>query len=204
MTQNVVSKIDGATGEVTVNPETVYKAQGDERLICQASTVARTGPPAPTARGNTMYMPLQNMCMTTVVITDKQDVNGPLYGINNKARLADGTDKVGVVQAISAETGQTVWKHEQRAGTLSSSSPPVASSLSATRKAISALDDKTGKAVGGEPRHVGERLPDHIRRERQTIRRREHWPVARRRRGDGADPELKPGSGSQMFVFALP
>jgi alcohol dehydrogenase (cytochrome c) len=108
ITQNVVSKIDGATGEVTVNPETTYKAQGDERLICPSLNGGKNWPAgAYSPLTNTMYMPLQNMCMTTVVISDKQDVNGPLYGINNKVRLPDGTDKVGVVQAISAETGQT-------------------------------------------------------------------------------------------------
>jgi alcohol dehydrogenase (cytochrome c) len=33
--------------------------------------------------------------------------------------LAAGTDKVGTVFAISAETGRTLWKYEQRAGILS-------------------------------------------------------------------------------------
>ena len=68
VTQNVVSKIDGATGEVTVNPETIYKAQGDERLICPSLNGGKNWPAgAYSPLTNTMYMPLQNMCMTTVV-----------------------------------------------------------------------------------------------------------------------------------------
>jgi alcohol dehydrogenase (cytochrome c) len=35
------------------------------------------------------------------------------------ARLAPGTENVGAVYAISAETGRTLWKYEQRAGMLS-------------------------------------------------------------------------------------
>jgi alcohol dehydrogenase (cytochrome c) len=47
--ENVVSKIDGVTGTVTVNPETVFNKVGDERLVCPT---ARGGKdfPAPTAR----------------------------------------------------------------------------------------------------------------------------------------------------------
>src|ERR687884_443789 len=33
--------------------------------------------------------------------------------------VAPGADKVGTVWAISAETGHTVWKHEERAGSMS-------------------------------------------------------------------------------------
>ncbi len=138
---------------------------------------------------NTMYMPLQNMCMTTVVISDKQDVNGPLYGINNKVRLPDGIDKVGVVHAISAETGQTVWKHEQRAGTLA---------LVATGGGLifvgdaegffRALDDKTGKVLWEV--NLGTSVsgyPITFAVERQAVRRREHGAVARRWQRDDAD-----------------
>jgi alcohol dehydrogenase (cytochrome c) len=207
VTQNVVSKIDGATGEVTVNPETIYKAQGDERLICPSLNGGKNWPAgAYSPATNAMYMPLQNMCMTTVVITDKQDVNGPLYGLNTKVRLPDGMDKVGVVHAISAETGQTVWKHEQRAGTLSLIA--TAGGLVFVGDAegfFRALDDKTGKvlwevnlgtsvsgypitfAVGGKQYVAVSTGPSLVAGSVMTL-----------------TPELKPGAGSQMFVFALP
>lgn len=32
--QNVVSEIDGVTGTVTVNPETVFNKVGDQRFVC--------------------------------------------------------------------------------------------------------------------------------------------------------------------------
>ena len=61
-----------------------------------------------------MYYPLQNMCMKVTT----QDPGASLYALNMQAELAPGTDKVGTVFAISAETGRTLWKYEQRAGIL--------------------------------------------------------------------------------------
>src|SRR5204863_7850623 len=94
-----------------------------------------------------MYMPMQNMCMTATTTTDKRDPS-KVYGLSMPGQLAPGTDKVGTVWAISAETGTTTWKHEQRAGMLS---------LVATGGGLvfggdsngrfKALDDKTGKVL---------------------------------------------------------
>ena len=50
--------------------------------------------------------------------TDKPSLDDALCH-RTKAAIAPGTDNVGTVQAISAETGATAWKYEQRAGMLS-------------------------------------------------------------------------------------
>ena len=146
-----------------MNPETIYKAQGDERLICPSLNGGKNWPAgAYSPLTNTMYMPLQNMCMTTVVISDKQDVNG-LPWHQQQSAACRRRDKVGVVQAISAETGQTVWKHEQRAGTLAL--VVTAGGLVFVGDAegyFRALDDKTGKVLWEVNLGTsGERLPDH-------------------------------------------
>src|SRR5690606_19313792 len=65
-----------------------------------------------------MYFPLQNLCMSARTRTDQRDPS-LVYGVTLDAELAPGTDNVGAVWAISVETGRTLWKHEQRAGTLS-------------------------------------------------------------------------------------
>ena len=44
---------------------------------------------------------------------------GRLYAITKRDQIAPGTDQVGTVQAISVETGEIVWRYEQRAGTTS-------------------------------------------------------------------------------------
>ena len=56
--QNVVSKIDGATGKVTVNPEDDLHREGQTKLICPGSNGGKNWPAgaySPTT--NAMYMP---------------------------------------------------------------------------------------------------------------------------------------------------
>src|SRR5262249_20186070 len=62
--QNVVTKIDGATGAVTVNPETTFDRAGQERLVCPNSNGGKNfqaGAYSPL--NNAMFMPVQNTCM---------------------------------------------------------------------------------------------------------------------------------------------
>jgi alcohol dehydrogenase (cytochrome c) len=56
--------------------------------------------------------------MTATTTTDQRDP-AKVYGLTMTQQLAAGTENVGSVWAISAATGETLWKHEQRAGTLS-------------------------------------------------------------------------------------
>lgn len=62
-----------------------------------------------------MYFPLQNTCAIVAPISDGPVPNS-LYAIRSKAEFPEGVDKVGTIQAISVETGRTLWKYEQRAG----------------------------------------------------------------------------------------
>jgi len=117
--QNVVSKIDGATGEVTVNPETTFSHKDQERLVCPTTSGGKdweAGAYSPL--NNVMYFPLQNTCMIVAPISDKPVPNS-LYAIRTKLQLPEGEDKVGTIQAISVETGKILWKYEQRAGMMS-------------------------------------------------------------------------------------
>jgi len=117
--QNVISNIDPSTGKVIVNPEVVFTKLNDERFVCPGSNGGKNWPAgAYSPLTNTMYMPLQNLCMTATTTTDQRDPS-KVYGINMKPEFAIGADKVGTVWAIAADTGKTTWKHEQRAGTLS-------------------------------------------------------------------------------------
>ena len=65
-----------------------------------------------------MYFPLHNTCMTSTSLAEA-DAFDSLYAIRNSIQIAPGTQNVGTLRAISVETGETVWKHEQRAGMLS-------------------------------------------------------------------------------------
>ncbi len=203
--QNVVSTIDG-NGAVTVNRESLFTKINEEKVICPGSNGGKNWPAgAYSPLTNTMYMPLQNMCMTATTTTDQRDPT-KVYGINMPGQIAPGTDKVGTVWAISAETGQTLWKHEQRAGTMS---------LVATGGGLvfggdangrfKAYDDKTGRvlwemnlgspvsgfpvtfAVGGK-QYVA--VPT--------------GPSLSAGSDGRMTPELRPSNSPAVYVFALP
>jgi alcohol dehydrogenase (cytochrome c) len=113
--QNVVDDIDGGTGVVTVNPEAVFTASGQSRFICPSLNGGKNwqaGAYSPLT--NVMYYPLQNTCMTATAQIDKPTLTS-LYGFGSKNQITTGTNNVGTIHAISAETGKTIWKYEQRA-----------------------------------------------------------------------------------------
>jgi PQQ-dependent dehydrogenase (methanol/ethanol family) len=117
--QNVVTKIDGSTGEVTVNPETVFHKVGDQVFVCPTANGGKDFPAgAYSPLTHSMYFPLQNTCGTITALADKPFTTTP-YDIRPKNEITPGTDKVGTVQAINVETGRITWKHERRAGMMS-------------------------------------------------------------------------------------
>jgi alcohol dehydrogenase (cytochrome c) len=117
--QNVITKIDGATGKAHVNPETLFTAVDQERFVCPSASGGKNWPAgAYNPQTNVMFYPLQNLCMKARTTTGKRDP-ARVYGLSMPNELAPNTQNVGTVHAISAETGKTLWKHEQRAGMLS-------------------------------------------------------------------------------------
>ncbi len=118
ITQNVVSSIDGATGQVTENAELIFTASGQQVLACpHASGGKDSEAGAYSPRTNTMYMPLRNVC-ARMMAEDPDNRTNRLYAIAWRSELAPGYDNVGSVQAISAETGERVWNYQQRAATM--------------------------------------------------------------------------------------
>jgi alcohol dehydrogenase (cytochrome c) len=204
--QNVISNIDGATGKVTVNPEVLFTKINEEKFVCPGSSGGKNWPAgAYSPLTNAMYMPMQNMCMTATTTVDSRDPS-KVYGINMKQEFSIGADKVGTVWSISAETGQTLWKFEQRAGMLS---------LVATGGGLvfggdsngrfKALDDKTGavlwEAIVGSP---ASGYPISFSAGGKQYVAAIVGPSLEANSTRGLTPELKTGNGPNIFVFALP
>ena len=215
VTQNVISNIDGATGAVSENAEVVFTGLGQEVFTCPTWNGGKdweAGAYSPLT--NTMYMPLRNTCarmMATTTFPDDTPV-GPAenrstnYAIAYRHQLAPGTENAGTIRAISAETGETTWLHEQRAATMS---------LVATGGGLvfggdvdgrfRALDHETGEilweinlgsSVTGFPITY-------------AVDGRQYVAVSIGSGGTSAHflaltPELRPSSGNNLFVFALP
>ena len=214
--QNVITNIDGATGAVTENAEVVFTGLGQEVLVCPTWAGGKdweAGAYSPLT--NTMYFPLRNTCARML---STQNVRGErelaltaggqrplaIYALAARHQLAPGTEALGTVHAISVETGTTTWLYEQRAATLS---------LVATGGGLlfggdangrfRAFDQETGdilweinlgSPVAGYPVSY-------------AVNGRQYVAVAT---GTGAGinlrmtPELKPSTGNNLFVFALP
>jgi alcohol dehydrogenase (cytochrome c) len=208
VTQNVISHIDGATGAVSENSEVVFTGTGQEVLACPTLAGGKdweAGAYSPLT--NTMYYPLRNTCARMMATTQGDPNLGiQLYALAVRNQLAPGTEQLGTVQAISAETGETRWKYEQRATT---------TSLVATGGGLvfggdgngrfRAFDHETGKvlweinlgsSITGFPityaaagrQYVAVSTGTSIN---STLLMR-------------LTPELSPSSGNNLFVFALP
>ena len=75
------------------------------------SAVSRSGAMIASADGLRMH------CARMLATTGGEDTN--IYALVWRGQIAPGTDQVGTVQAISVETGETTWKYDQRAATMS-------------------------------------------------------------------------------------
>ena len=204
--QNVVDHIDGGTGAVTVNPEAVFTASGQSRFICPSLNGGKNwqaGAYSPLT--NVMYYPLQNTCMTATAQIDKPTLTS-LYGFGSKNQITTGTDKVGTIHAISAETGKTIWKYEQRAAT---------QSLVATggrllfggdaQGRFRAFDQDTGKVLWEV--NLGSQVTGYPIS--YSVDGRQYIAVSTggslATGGTNAlTPELRSGTANNLFVFALP
>jgi len=145
--QNVVQKIDG-NGEVTMNPATVFTGPDQNLDVCPAFTGGKNWPEgAYSPKTGLMYMPLQNIC--SVVSSEGPKTKGQIgMGINYVAVMPPGQTTVGAIHAISASTGRTAWKFDQRAGMMSLMA--TGGGLVFAGDAVGrfkAVDDTTGKKL---------------------------------------------------------
>ena len=202
--QTVVRRIDGATGEVIVNEDSVFTADKEERFICPNTAGGKNweaGAYSPLT--NAMYFPLQNTCMQLTSTGDKTS----LYAINAKPQIATTAGNMaGTVQAISVETGAIMWKYQQRAGT--TSLVATASGLlfgGDVNGRFRALDQATGKvlwetnlgsAVTGYPITFAIEGKQYVAV--STGSSLATGGIA------ALTPELKPSNANNLFVFTLP
>jgi alcohol dehydrogenase (cytochrome c) len=117
--QNVIASINTESGAATVDPSKMFTRVGQELLICPAATGGKNYPAGTySPRSGVMYYPLQNTCMMATSTQNDASIES-LYAINTRAQLAPGEVNVGTLQAINVATGQLEWKLEQPAGMLS-------------------------------------------------------------------------------------
>ena len=142
--QNVTAGIDGATGEVSLNEEVIFRELEQVMFICPSWAGGKdweAGAYSPLTR--TMYFPLRQACAEMLVTTDFKSEK---------------------VKALDQETGEVLWEIDLGAPVMGF---PV----------TYAVSDRQYVAV-----NTGPGRPTNAR----------------------MTPELRPGRGSNLFVFALP
>ena len=207
VTQNVISGIDGATGAVTENPEVVFTGSGQPVLACPTLVGGKdweAGAYSPVT--GLMYFPLRNACARMMATTESDNVASSLYALAVRTEIAPGTDQVGTVQAVSAETGEIVWKHEQRAATTSlvatAGGLVFGGDLNGRFRALDAENGEVlwevnlGSPITGFPVTFAIEGRQYVAVSTGSSRTVVYFaPLT---------PELRPSMGNNLFVFALP
>jgi alcohol dehydrogenase (cytochrome c) len=204
--QNVISDINVESGAATVNPDKLFTAAGQEKLICP-STSGGKNYPAGTYSPQTglMYYPLQNTCMMATATEAVRDTN-VTYALRNNVQITPGEQNVGTLEGISVATGQTAWKHEQRAGMLSVISTGGGLLFGGdVNGRFRAFDERDGEILW----EVNLGAPVNGYPATFAVNGKQYVAVSTGGSGlafglTRLASELKPGSGNQLFVFALP
>jgi alcohol dehydrogenase (cytochrome c) len=204
--QNVIADINVESGAATVNPEKLFTAPGQEKLICPSTSGGKNYPSGTySPQTGVMYYPLQNTCM--MATATQAEINTDVtYALRNRVQLAPGEENVGVIEAISVSTGQTVWKHEQRAGMLS---------LMSTAGGLLFGGDVNGRFRAYDLRsgailwEINLGAPVNGYPATFAVAGKQYVAVSTGGSGLALGlgrlaPEQKPGNGNQLFVFALP
>ena len=204
VTQNVIGSIDGATGAVSENAEVVFRAEGQEVLACPTLVGGKdweAGAYSPLT--NAMYMPLRNACARMMATTSGN--TSSLYALAVRDQLAPGTDQLGTVQAISAETGETLWKYEQRAATTSLVTTGGGLVFGGDMNGrFRAFDQETGEVLWEI--NLGSPLTGFPMT--YAVGGRQYVAASTGTSGTSnrflpLTPELRPSAGNNLFVFAL-
>jgi alcohol dehydrogenase (cytochrome c) len=207
ITQNVIEAIDGATGEVTIKPETLFTGADQTVFACPSSNGGKNWPAgAYSPKTGSMYFPMANTCMNSASIATEATAD-MTYAINNETVITPGTDNVGTIQAISAVTGKLAWRYDQRAGVMGL----VATAgdlifVGDVAGRLHALDARTGKPLWETD--LGSPVSGHP--VSFAVNGKQYIAVSTGRANlTGSLARLTPdvrasGNGNKLVVFALP
>jgi alcohol dehydrogenase (cytochrome c) len=115
ITQNVIDRIDGATGAVHVRADSLFTEADQSRLICPTTNGGKNWPAgAYSPRTKTMYFAMANTCAWTTTVADEATPE-MLYAINTANVIApDANGNAGTLRSIAVETGKASWRYDQR------------------------------------------------------------------------------------------
>jgi alcohol dehydrogenase (cytochrome c) len=113
--QNLVQSVT-SKGFVTVNDGAVLKEVGKYYHVCPTFNGGRDWPSSSyNPKSNVIYVQLLNLCIDLRARADRDAAPQFVYNVDSNAKFASGKDKVGRIDAISVETGKTLFTYESRA-----------------------------------------------------------------------------------------
>ena len=190
--------------EVTENAEVIFSELGQEVLVCPTYIGGKdwqAGAYSPLT--GTMYFPLQNTCGRMTATQEGRRL--AIYALRAEHVIAPGTDRLGTVHAVSLKTGEAKWTYEQRAGTQSlfTSGGGLVFVVDSNGR-FKALDQETGDVLWeinlGSP-VTGFPISYAVDGRQYVVASTGFRSAAL---STGLTPELRPSSGNNLFVFALP
>ena len=112
--QNLVAKID-PKGVSTLNPSSILSETDKTYSVCPSSSGGKDWPPAAYSPAmNSIFVPLNNACADMTPLSGEPALENP-YNASFTWKLAAGKKNLGRIEAISVETGKTLWSYEQAA-----------------------------------------------------------------------------------------
>jgi alcohol dehydrogenase (cytochrome c) len=206
--QNLVSGIDDK-GAVKLNEDEIMLDLHKVYHQCPTHAGGRDWPfSAYSPDTNVMYVQIQNLCADVSVRADNlPSLPHDQYNTQGANKLADGHDKIGRIDAISVETGKTLWSWETPASNYS----PILATASGLLfnggmdRYLRALDQSDGKVLW-ETRLGSQVFGTPVT---FSVGGRQFIAVAAGGGFNGSSVAIFPGidqlSGSNMvYVFALP
>ena len=192
ITQNVISSIDGATGAVTENAELVFTASGQTVLACPARQRRQGlgGRRLQSADQHDVHAAAEHLCADAGQDPGGRRRGQPALraGLAQPARARDRPggrrardfrrDRRHRLEVRAARRHHVAGRHGRRARIRRRRQRPLPGLRPGDR----------GDPVGDQPRLARLRLPDHLRRRRPPVRRRQH----RLRPLPGPDPRAPP------------
>ena len=150
--QNLVTHIDGTTGRVQIDESLVVDAF-EEIMVCPGRAGGKNWPAgAYSPMTGLMYQPQQNLCMLhtgNAASPTPEEVYASSVTFIEDPTIGDEPYPVGRVDAVSVETGRTIWTHQQRAGMISglvATAGGLVFGGDANRR-FKALDDRSGQVL---------------------------------------------------------
>jgi len=204
--QNVIEDINTESGSAVINQDMLFTAVGQKKTVCPSLNGGKNyHASAYSPLTNAIYTPMHNTCMEATSNSEKWQPDDA-YALDTRTIITPGMQNVGRLEAVSVETGETLWKREQRAAmtsVMTTGSGLLFSGDASGR--FRALDQRTGEILWEV--NLGSQVTGYPAT--YEVDGRQYIAVSTGGSLNtmsllGLAPEIRAGTANNLYVFALP